>query len=291
MTMQHELDVVIPAFNAAATISYAIESAYAVGAVRVVVVDDGSSDGTAEVARDAGAMVIRQENAGASVARRVGLAEVTAKRVAMLDADDAVLPGGVAESMRLLESTSGAVAAGGSALGFFKDGTERVIFPNESNPSLESLLKQGFAPIPPACVIWDTETLKYALFEAEPEPLLPRYAEDYEMMLRVAMMGRLVLHRQPSAHYALEGGKSMDDPARSVRSVSQMRDYYSSYFGIEIRHWRERHITARARLRMYKNSRTTLRKLYHLVLASVSDFSLILGLLRSKVQRSRERWG
>ncbi|MGO2112116.1 MAG: glycosyltransferase family A protein [Pseudoclavibacter sp.] len=281
-------EVVIPAYNAEKTVTESIQSALAAGATRVIVVDDGSKDATANVARAAGAYVIRQENSGASVARRTGLREVEAPYVIMLDSDDALIPEGVERSLEMLVNDPGVVAAGGSARGFFTDGTEQIIRPNESAPTLKSLLEQGFAPIPPACVVWNSGKLVEALFVSAPEPLLPRYAEDYEMMLRIAMLGRITLHDDPSARYALEGGKSMDDPSRSVRSVSQMRDYYSDYSGIEIRRWRERQISARAHLRLYKNARGTGQKLTHLAAATAADFPLIYGLLRSKVVRSRE---
>lgn len=281
-------EVVIPAYNAEKTVTKSIESAFTAGATRVIVVDDGSTDATYSVARTAGAHVIRQENSGASVARRTGLREAEAPYVVMLDSDDALIAEGIERSIGLLGTDANVVAAGGSAIGFFADGAEQVILPNESNPTFRSLLDQGFAPVPPACLVWDAEKLKKALFESSPDPILPRYAEDYEMMLRVAMLGRIELHAQPSARYALEGGKSMGDPTRSVRSVSRMRDYYSEFSGIEIRRWRERQIAARAHLRLYKNARNAGSKVIHLALAALADFPLIYGLLRGKAERMRK---
>lgn len=85
----------IPAFNEAETIAAVV--AGVVGMVaRVLVVDDGSTDGTAERARLAGAEVIRQgENVGKGHAVRSGLARILAAdftHVLILDADMQHLP-------------------------------------------------------------------------------------------------------------------------------------------------------------------------------------------------------
>jgi len=82
----------IPAFNAADTIEEAIRSilTQSVAPRQVIVVDDGSTDETAELA---GALsdivrVIRQENKGVGSATTTGLAAVDTPFVATLDADD-----------------------------------------------------------------------------------------------------------------------------------------------------------------------------------------------------------
>jgi glycosyltransferase involved in cell wall biosynthesis len=88
--------VVIPAHNAARTLDEAIRSVLAqtVAASDILVIDDGSSDNTAEIAAKFGGAVrvIRQANAGAAAATTVGLKNVSAPFVAGLDADDIWLP-------------------------------------------------------------------------------------------------------------------------------------------------------------------------------------------------------
>lgn len=94
--MNPRFSVIIPAFNAAATLARAIES---VGsqtwpAHEIIVVDDGSSDASAEVALRFGAAVrlIRQPNHGVSMARNAGAAAATGDWLAFLDADDWYAP-------------------------------------------------------------------------------------------------------------------------------------------------------------------------------------------------------
>lgn len=87
------VSVVIPVHNAAATLARALESVLAQThpACEIIVVDDGSTDGSADVAmRTAGsaARVVRQEHGGVASARNAGIAVATGEMVALLDADD-----------------------------------------------------------------------------------------------------------------------------------------------------------------------------------------------------------
>ncbi len=90
--------VVVPAFRAASVISAALASiaAQSVLPAQVVVVDDGSDDGTADVARRFSELlpldVVSQRNAGPAAARRSAVAASTAPLIALLDADDVWLP-------------------------------------------------------------------------------------------------------------------------------------------------------------------------------------------------------
>jgi succinoglycan biosynthesis protein ExoU len=92
--------VVIAARNAAATIQRAVRSAQREGRVaEIVVVDDGSSDGTAEAARAAddgtGRLRVLQPggNRGPAFARNHAIAHSAAPLIAILDADDFFLKG------------------------------------------------------------------------------------------------------------------------------------------------------------------------------------------------------
>jgi hypothetical protein len=89
--MTPRISVVIPAYNASATIGACVDSVKRQGypALEIIVVDDGSSDGTAEIARGlSGVTVIRQENAGPASARNKGIELATGEWLAFLDADE-----------------------------------------------------------------------------------------------------------------------------------------------------------------------------------------------------------
>lgn len=87
--MRKEVTLVIPAFNEAGTIGAIIETAVASNLfAEVLVVDDGSTDATAELARQAGATVISLGgNQGKAAAMWQGLISVNTFLVMFWDAD------------------------------------------------------------------------------------------------------------------------------------------------------------------------------------------------------------
>lgn len=86
------VSVVIPCYNAGPFLKETLESALHQTAppAEIIVVDDGSTDGSAEVAESFGppVRVIRQPNSGESVARNKGIETATSDWIAFLDADD-----------------------------------------------------------------------------------------------------------------------------------------------------------------------------------------------------------
>lgn len=94
--MSITVSAVIPAYNAGKYVGRAIESVLAQTHKpdEIIVVDDGSTDDTAEVVQRFGDAVrfIRQVNAGASIARNTGIEAATSEWIAFLDADDEWLP-------------------------------------------------------------------------------------------------------------------------------------------------------------------------------------------------------
>jgi glycosyltransferase involved in cell wall biosynthesis len=89
------VSVVIPAFNAERTLQETLESAAAQSwrAIEIIIVDDGSSDRTGEIARqfcsrEPRARIVRQSNLGEAGARNKGIAEARGDWIAPLDADD-----------------------------------------------------------------------------------------------------------------------------------------------------------------------------------------------------------
>lgn len=100
--------VVIPLFNKRSSIERAIRSVLAqtVKDFELLVVDDGSTDGSGKIAEsieDSRIRVIRQLNAGEAAARNRGIAEAKAAPIAFLDADDRWAPDFLAEIERMAE--------------------------------------------------------------------------------------------------------------------------------------------------------------------------------------------
>lgn len=101
------VSVVIPCHDYGRFLGAAIESVLAqtLAGVQMVVVDDGSSDDTPDVAaRYAEARLVRQPQQGASAARNRGLAESSGAFVVFLDADDQLLPDAIESSLERLRA-------------------------------------------------------------------------------------------------------------------------------------------------------------------------------------------
>lgn len=114
--MKQGYTAVIPAFNADETLGAAIRSVLdqSILPEEIIVVDDGSVDGTAAVATEFGHAVtlVRQANAGPGAAMSNGLARVTTALVATLDADDLWLPHKAKRQIGFLENTALAAVFG-----------------------------------------------------------------------------------------------------------------------------------------------------------------------------------
>jgi glycosyltransferase involved in cell wall biosynthesis len=96
--MSPDVTVVIPVHNGARFLADALGSIALQGLdVEVIVVDDGSTDHSGQIARDSGvATVIRQEQQGPGPARNTGIAVAHAPLIGFLDADDLIPPGALA---------------------------------------------------------------------------------------------------------------------------------------------------------------------------------------------------
>ena len=110
------VSVVVPLYNKAPWVRRSLDSiaAQSLRDFEVIVVDDGSTDGSDELVRqypDPRFRLVSQPNAGPGAARNRGIAEAQAPLVAFLDADDEWLPAYLERSVRLLERSGPEVAA------------------------------------------------------------------------------------------------------------------------------------------------------------------------------------
>lgn len=105
------VSVIIPAFNAAPTIARTIASVQrqTVGELEILVIDDGSRDGTNAIALqaaqdDSRIRVIRQANAGVAAARNTAMAHAKGEFIAPIDADDVWHPEKLARQVSALRT-------------------------------------------------------------------------------------------------------------------------------------------------------------------------------------------
>lgn len=203
--------VVIPAFNAAATVQRAIRSVLAhpklVG--EIVVVDDGSTDDTAVAASidPSRVLVIRQENGGSSVARQTGTAALSTEYVAYLDADDWWLPERESRLHSIIEQCAPSFVFGNfirAAMGsdgpveYFPENTS--FFPSQFSQlksysarsallelydveggDMRSLLLDGFPPYPSTMLCRRSDVVAIGGWDSR-----FRRAQDFDFALRMA---------------------------------------------------------------------------------------------------------
>ena len=101
------VSVVVPAYNGSRFLGSCIESIRIQGHadVEIVVVDDGSTDDSAEIARRHGVRLVQQANAGVSTARNRGFVESTGEFLVFHDQDDRLVEGGLEHALRLFASS------------------------------------------------------------------------------------------------------------------------------------------------------------------------------------------
>ena len=106
-----KVSAVIPCYNYGRFLGEAIESVLSqtFSAHEIIVVDDGSTDGTPEVARRYGEKIRyhRTENRGVSAARNAGIALAEGDLIAFLDADDRWLPNKLECQVPVFDGTPG----------------------------------------------------------------------------------------------------------------------------------------------------------------------------------------
>ena len=115
------ISVIIPAYNRERYLAEAIESVFAqtYPAIELIVVDDGSIDRTAEVAKRYPIIYHYQPNGGIGAARNAGIALATGTYIAFLDSDDIWLPDKLANQMAAFAAAPQLEAVFGYAQNFY----------------------------------------------------------------------------------------------------------------------------------------------------------------------------
>lgn len=211
----------IPAFDEAETIGAVVTGLKPI-VDAITVVDDGSTDGTADRARDAGATVIRQaEKGGKGTAVRAGLDVVLAGRcthVLMIDGDLQHRPD---EAPHLIE----AARVTGADLVIGERQFDRASMPASRYHAnrIGSRALSGFVGV----TVGDTQC-GFRLFAADALRGLPLRARGYEieteMLVKVRRRGGIVVSAPVSAVY--NGRPSKLRPIRDTTKTCFLAVYY-----------------------------------------------------------------
>ena len=223
------ISVVIPLYNKQLEIGAAVRSALAQTRPpqEIIVVDDGSTDGGAEVVRAIGSplvRLVRQSNAGVCAARNRGIAESTGEYIALLDADDAWEPGFLAEIAAMIREFPGCGLYCTAFSIISHDGTYPAPTPSERGVVANFFRESAhrYIAIPSAsCIprrVFDT----VGLF---PEGM--KIAEDLYMWIRIARRYEVCFSPERLVRYsrvASNRSAASYTPEKTVHSFEELYD-------------------------------------------------------------------
>lgn len=190
------VSVVVPAYNAERWLSLTLASAcrQTLRAIEILVVDDGSTDRTAEIAREFSARdprvrLISRKNGGVGAARNSAIREARGKYLAPLDADDLWSPDKLAAQFACME-------AGGEAMGMCYCWSEKIDargeritagFPFEiEGMVLRPLVLRNFVGSGSVPMFRATALAKVGLYLERSEQGGVQGCEDWDLSLRIA---------------------------------------------------------------------------------------------------------
>jgi hypothetical protein len=195
------VSVVIPVWNGERYLAEAVESVLAQTHTdfELIIVDDGSTDGTAQIAesyarRDPRVRLVRQPNQGVAAARNTGLEVARAPWVACLDHDDLMLSHRLERQIAFIAEHPEVKVFGSICRYINQEGRPRgghtIGAPIRSRAELDALLEEGrLIGLTHPSVMMHRDTVR-ALGGYDPaaEP-----AEDLDLWMRVAEAGHVVL--------------------------------------------------------------------------------------------------
>jgi glycosyltransferase involved in cell wall biosynthesis len=214
------VSVIIPTYNRAPFVEEAIRSVLAQDFkdFELVVVDDGSTDGTRQtLKRYADSLsVLHQENRGVSSARNTGIKHSQGAYIAFLDSDDLWLPGKLSTQVAFFEEHSQALICQTEEI-WLRKGVRvnpRKVHKKYSGEIFEHCLSLCRVS-PSSAMIRRTLFDEVGLFDED----LPA-CEDYDLWLRVACRHPIYLIDEP---LIIKRGGHPDQLSRQFEGIDRFR--------------------------------------------------------------------
>ena len=196
------VSVVIPSYNSRHFVAEAIDSIriQAIEDLEIIIIDDGSSDDSAEFIRQYApeALLIQQPNAGPAAARNHGIREAQGRYIAFLDADDVWLAGKLAAQLRVMQADASIDICYGQFSPWYPNADGEFTARNDVQPvaidqpgSADYLLQMALLF---DAIVWTPTVLARA---DSMQQLLAfnqdlDVGEDYDLWLRLSLQARFV---------------------------------------------------------------------------------------------------
>lgn len=218
------VSIIMPAYNVEPYIGDAIRSALAQTYTdfELIVVDDGSKDGTAEVVKtlarqDGRIRLVQQANRGLAGARNSALRAARGEFFALLDSDDLWEPGFLAEQLAILEARPDVdiVSGNGWYLGGGKHGQLARPYPDpRAAPDLASIIGDEWS-------VFIMSVIRRHVYTAiGPFDEEMRSNEDYDYWLRAALAGfTFIRNDRPLGHYRIRTDSLSASDVRMLRGI------------------------------------------------------------------------
>jgi glycosyltransferase involved in cell wall biosynthesis len=229
MTNRPLISVIVPAYNASATIAEAVGSAVDQGyePMEVIVVDDGSSDDTGAIAESLGGAVrvLRIPHQGRAAARNTALRASRGELIALLDADDVWLPGKLERQASVMSAHPEVDVTYCGVKSGFDTGDERPPFPASSTVDMTRALL-----LHPSAIFASQSSL---LVRREAIARVGDYhpalspVEDLDYVLRLSLTARFMPIHQTLVTYRSRAATSEEIQRAATSTFEVLRSFFA----------------------------------------------------------------
>ncbi|MGA2896111.1 MAG: glycosyltransferase family A protein [Acidobacteriaceae bacterium] len=230
------VDIIIPAFNAARFLPFSLESVVSqtFDDWRILLVDDGSTDNTAEAVAPfldrLGSKIryIKQENRGLPAARNTAIRASTAEFLALLDADDVWLPCRLSESLKILRERPQVGLVYGLITGIDQENRPGITWGGnlrDGDGHIATQIYMRKVDLPCPTITFRRKCLDEVGFFDE----TMRATEDRDLWLRIALRYEVGFVPKVLAYYRLSPNSMSTDPQRMLQAqLKFIRKHYGS---------------------------------------------------------------
>ncbi len=230
------VDIIIPAFNAARFLPFSLESVVSqtFDDWRILLVDDGSTDNTAEAVAPfldcLGSKIryIKQENRGLPAARNTAIRASTAEFLALLDADDVWLPCRLSESLKILGERPQVGLVYGLITGIDQENRPGITWGgnlSDADGHIATQIYMRKVDLPCPTITFRRKCLDEVGFFDE----TMRATEDRDLWLRIALRYEVGFVPKVLAYYRLSPNSMSADPQRMLQAqLKFIRKHYGS---------------------------------------------------------------